>query len=199
MKPTQILENEHRVIEQVLDCLDKIADRCETDGRLDAESAREAVDFFRNFADRCHHGKEEVELFPLMHARGFPQEGGPVGVMRIEHDQGRAFVRGMEAAIEGAAAGNATDCRDYLKNARGFAGMLREHIKKEDHCLFPMADNALTEDDQLELRKSFERVDGEEIGPEAHARYLSLADTLADRYGVPKGRTSEGYGSPVRT
>ena len=78
MKPTQILENEHRVIEQVLDCLDKIADRCETDGRLDAESAREAVDFFRNFADRCHHGKEEAELFPLMHARGFPQEGGPV-------------------------------------------------------------------------------------------------------------------------
>jgi hypothetical protein len=56
--------------------------------------------FFRNFADRCHHSKEEDELFPKMVEHGIPKEGGPIGVMLMEHDQGRAFVRGMSEAAE---------------------------------------------------------------------------------------------------
>ena len=165
MKPTRILEHEHRVIEQVLDCLDRIANRCQTDGRLDAESARDAIDFFRTFADRCHHGKEEQQLFPMMEARGFPAQGGPLAVMRAEHDHGRAFVHGMESTIEGAADGNPEPCGRYVQNARGFSALLREHIRKEDHCLFPMADEAFSEDDQLELGKRFERVEHDDLGP----------------------------------
>ena len=191
MKPTRILELEHRVIEQVLDCLDRIANRCEADERLDAESARNAVDFFRTFADRCHHGKEEQQLFPMMEARGFPADGGPVAVMRVEHDRGRAFVLGMEVEIESAAQGNPEPCARYVRNARGFSALLREHIRKEDHCLFPMADGALSEDDQLELAKRFERAEQEEMAPGERERCLRLADDLADRWGVASYPMSE--------
>ena len=34
MQPTQILMNEHRVIEQVLNCLETIAARCLSEGKL---------------------------------------------------------------------------------------------------------------------------------------------------------------------
>ena len=93
MKPTEILSGEHRVIEQVLTCLERIAEQCAAEGRLDRTSAEQALEFFRNFADRCHHGKEEVHLFPALEAKGFPRDGGPTGVMLHEHDQGRAHVR----------------------------------------------------------------------------------------------------------
>jgi hemerythrin-like domain-containing protein len=72
MRPTEILSSEHRVIEQVLDCLERIADNCSAQGSLNRESAEAAIDFFRTFADRCHHGKEETYLFPAMEACGFP-------------------------------------------------------------------------------------------------------------------------------
>ena len=75
MKPTEILSGEHRIIEQVLDCLEKMAQNCAAGGRLDKPSAEQALDFFRNFADRCHHGKEETHLFPAMEAKGFPARG----------------------------------------------------------------------------------------------------------------------------
>ena len=59
MTPTEILMDEHRVIEQVLDVLERIVQQSEVQGRLDGQSAGKAIDFFRVFADGCHHPKEE--------------------------------------------------------------------------------------------------------------------------------------------
>ena len=186
MKPTEILSGEHRIIGQVLDCLEKIAQNCATEGRLDKTSAEQALDFFRNFADRCHHGKEETHLFPAMEAKGFPRQGGPTGVMLSEHEQGRAHVRGMADAIEGAAAGKSEALVQFVNQAQGYVGLLREHIEKEDHCLFTMANQALTEDDQQTLLAAFESVEHEHMGLGTHEKFLNLADDLADRLGVTR-------------
>jgi hemerythrin-like domain-containing protein len=181
-----VLKNEHRVIELVLDCLDAMAARCEADGRLDGESAREAIGFFRNFADRCHHAKEENQLFPLMEARGFDANAGPTAVMRHEHVMGRAYVAAMERAVPGASAGEAEPRAGWLEAARAYSFLLREHIDKEDHCLFPMADQGLLATDVARLTEEFLRVEREEIGPGVHERYVALADALADRFGVSR-------------
>jgi len=186
MRPTEVLANEHRVIELVLDCLDAMAARSEREGSLDETSARQAIDFFRSFADRCHHGKEENQLFPLMELRGFDPNAGPTAVMRHEHVQGRGYIAEMERAVPGAASGEEAAHAQWLRAARGYSAMLREHIKKEDHCLFPMAEHGLSPADQEELARRFERVERDEIGPGVHERYLTLAESLADRFGVSK-------------
>ena len=186
MKPTEILSGEHRIIEQVLDCLEKMAQNCAAEGRLDKTSAEQALDFFRNFADRCHHGKEETHLFPAMEAKGFPRQGGPTGVMLDEHEQGRAHVRGMAEAIDGAAAGESEAVARFVAHAQGYVGLLREHIEKEDHCLFAMANQALTEDDQQRLLEAFENVEHEHVGLGVHEKFLTVADELADRFGVKR-------------
>src|SRR5262245_7867837 len=108
MTATEILKGEHRVIEQVLDCLDRITELALAEGRLDALSARQALAFFETFADRCHHGKEEGQLFPLLEARGLARQGGPTGVMLSEHEHGRAHIRCMAACIEPASKGQPT-------------------------------------------------------------------------------------------
>ncbi len=191
MRPTQLLKNEHRVIELVLDCLDAMAARCEAGGRLDGDSAREAIDFFRTFADRCHHAKEENQLFPLLEARGFDANAGPTAVMRHEHVQGRAYVAAMERAVPGASAGDAADLARWLEAARAYGFLLREHIDKEDQCLFPMADQGLLATDVARLTEEFARVERDEIGPGVHERYVGVAEALADRFGVSKARVPE--------
>jgi hemerythrin-like domain-containing protein len=183
MNPTDVLSNEHRVIEQVLDCLERLADDCAVNGRLDGTSAREALEFFRHFADHCHHGKEEGYLFPVLEARGFPQTSGPTGVMRDEHEQGRLHLRGMAESLDGAAVGEAADIQSFLRHAWAYISLLRQHIEKEDRILFPMANRALKAADQRELLALFDRAEAEH--PEAHERCLRLASELADRWGVP--------------
>ena len=175
MKPTEILSDEHRVIEQVLACLEAIVRQAKSAGRLDGPSAQDAVAFFRNFADRCHHGKEEAHLFPALEAKGFPREGGPTGVMLDEHERGRAHVRGMDENIEAAAPGDAAALERFAGHAEGYLVLLREHIHKEDHILFQLADRAFSADDQQRLLAAFQKVEAEEVAP---ARTKSICKSL---------------------
>lgn len=184
MKPTDLLMEEHRVIEVVLNCLEKMANLSLGEMRLDQADAKQAVEFIRNFADRCHHGKEEVHLFPLLERKGFPSEGGPTGVMRYEHEQGRNHVKMMDMAIAEAAQGNGIAVRQFAQHAKSFIALLREHIQKEDHCLFTMTNQALSEADQQELMSLFEQVESEEMQPGTHEKYLATAHDLAAKYGI---------------
>ena len=192
MRPTEVLMEEHRVIEQVLNCLEQMADRCEAGQPLDTESANQAIDFIRMFADRCHHAKEEDLLFPLMEQKGFPREQGPTGVMLDEHERGRRHVRAMSDAIARIPAGGVIATGMFIEHARAFVQLLRQHIYKEDHCLFPMADQAFSAIDQGELAQSFSKVEHDDLGPDIHEKYLCVADQLADRFGVAKVISSSG-------
>jgi hemerythrin-like domain-containing protein len=195
MNPTDILMDEHRVIEQVLNSLEQMIDRAAKSGRLEEEPARQAIEFFRMFADHCHHGKEEAHLFPVMEARGFAGGCGPVAVMLREHELGRLYVDGMEAAIQRASDGDADALQWFTEHGQSYIRLLREHIEKEDRCLFPSANRALDQRDQERLLAAFEKVESEEIGDGTHEKYLDLANRLADRFGVPRAATSEhGHG-----
>jgi hemerythrin-like domain-containing protein len=186
MRPTEVLMAEHRVIEQVLNCLEQLAKRCEAGQPLDTESANQAIDFIRTFADGCHHAKEEDLLFPQMEQKGFSREQGPTGVMLNEHEQGRRHVSAMADAITRISAGDVAATEVFTKHARAYVQLLRQHIFKEDHCLFPMADQVFSATEQDELARSFSKVEREDLGPDTHERYLRVADQLADRLGVAK-------------
>jgi hemerythrin-like domain-containing protein len=197
MSAIQVLLDEHRVIEQVLACLSAMARQTQREGRLEVGPAREALEFFRQFADRCHHGKEEAQLFPMLETRGFSATEGPTACMRHEHVQGRALLAAIDAAIEGAAAARPEALDAFVRAAQGYAQFLQEHIDKEDQVLFPMAERTLKAADMEALDRSFERVEREEIGAGVHESWVVRANALADRFGVARakvGSTSCGCG-----
>jgi hemerythrin-like domain-containing protein len=184
LKATEVLMTEHRAIERMLAVLEEAARRLEGGERMRADLFREAVDFVRNFADRCHHGKEEDNLFPRMEARGIPRGGGPLAVMLFEHDQGRDYVRAIADAIDAYENGEPSAARATAQNARGYVNLLREHIRKEDNVLYPMAEQALTPGDDQELVQRFEQIETEIMGPGVHERYHALLDDLERELGL---------------
>jgi hemerythrin-like domain-containing protein len=186
MKPTEILSAEHRVIEQVLDCLEKIAERAESSRALDVASARTALEVLRTFADRCHHGKEENCLFPKLASCGFPTHVGPVAVMLQEHESGRAEIRGMDAALIDASRNDGNSVAYFVAAARRYVALLRDHIAKEESVLFPMAESLLTPADCDDIVKSFQAVELIDTRPGTHEKMLGLADALADRFQVAR-------------
>jgi hemerythrin-like domain-containing protein len=196
MHATEILKQEHRVIEQVLDCLEVLADQARESGHVDVEAARLAIDFFRQFADGCHHHKEEQGLFPALERRGFPRQGGPTGVMRGEHEEGRRYLSAMAAALDAAEADQADAVTGFSAAARAYTDLLRQHIHKEDHCLFPMSDQALSVTDQEQLLDTFRAVEEKEAGFGKHEKYLGIANQLAQRFGVSRsaGSAVAGHG-----
>lgn len=184
MKATDILSSEHRVIERVIAALEIAADRLETGQPVRVEFFLDAAEFIKGFADGCHHLKEEGVLFPAMTANGLPQQGGPVGVMLLEHEQGRVFTRAMRAAAEQALNGDRTATDEILRNARGYAALLRQHILKEDHVLFPMAGKVIPAEQHETIFEGFEAVEHEETGEGVHEKYLALAEKLEAETGL---------------
>src|SRR3972149_3274026 len=156
--PTEALKEDHRVIEGLCRVLGHAAQRLDQGQAVPPAVFREALDFIRNFADRCHHGKEEDCLFPALEQHGIPRHGGPVGVMLGEHEEGRAFVRGMAPAL--------------ARTARAYASLLTNHIPKEDTILYPMGEGVLSPQAKAQLLERFEAVERERLGPGKHQEYI---------------------------
>jgi hemerythrin-like domain-containing protein len=178
MEATQILMDEHRVIERVLDSLAAAARGLEAGKPMRAGFFLEAADSFKGFADGCHHRKEEGVLFPAMEGAGIPRSGGPIGVMLAEHTEGRRLTAAIRATAEKLAAGDESARAELMKNAASYTNLLRGHIHKEDKVLFPLADRAIPEGQQAKVLEDFERVEHEETGAGVHEKYLSLAEAL---------------------
>jgi hemerythrin-like domain-containing protein len=178
MLATDILSSEHRVIERVIAAMEKAAAEMEGGEPVRPGFFLDAADFIKGFADGCHHRKEEGVLFVRMAENGLPVEGGPVGVMLQEHEMGRAFTRGMREAAQKLASGEVAAGVDVVRNARGYAQLLKQHIFKEDHILFPMAAHVIPMEKQAQVAEDFERVEHEETGEGVHEKYLALAEKL---------------------
>jgi hemerythrin-like domain-containing protein len=81
-----------------------------------------------------------------MEEHGIPKEGGPIGMMLMEHEEGRTYVRSMLAAIPLVEAKNEAAKEILIDKARAYLRLLKDHIQKEDEVLFKIADDVISPD-----------------------------------------------------
>jgi hemerythrin-like domain-containing protein len=179
MTPTEILKHEHKMILMVIDAIEKEVREVERTGKVDAERIGKMIDFVRNFADRCHHAKEEDILFVRMREKGMPSDSGPIAVMLKEHADGRKNISLAAGVLQKAAEGDGPATTTMKNSLLAYAGLLRAHIQKEDNVLYPMADHMLSPEDLKDLIEAFDRVEREEIGEGVHKKYHELAQELS--------------------
>lgn len=178
MPAVTILEREHALIEQALELLALVAARLGQDRPVSGDHVLALLAFLRDFADRRHHVKEEETLFPLLEQRGIARVGGPIGVMLHEHEQGRTMIRIMEGLFpELSVPGEPR--QQFARVANAYTGLMRDHIAKENHCLFPLAQTVLTEADRQTLDAAFERQDDDAGADGGFAHYQSLLADLS--------------------
>lgn len=181
MKATEILLQEHHLIEGVLDSLEQGAQKLASGADLPADFFVEAVEFLRGFADHAHHRKEEGVLFKAMARHGFQEDAGPLAVMLAEHDEARRYTRALVETAERLQRGDESAREEVIMNALGYVRLLRQHIMKESNILFRMADQVIPQSEHAEIEAGFARVEREEIGPGAHEKYAALAHKLRDQ------------------
>jgi hemerythrin-like domain-containing protein len=180
MKPTAILVHEHELIKRAIALLQEADRRLESGDDSVVPLYPELLEFIKAFADQYHHGKEEDLLFQKLEERGMSKEAGPLGVMAIEHQHGRAFVRDLAKACDRFSEGDESARATIITSAEGYASLLKGHIEKEDGILYPMADRMLTADDQRELSVEFAQVD-ERLGKDQPAHYERVLDRIEKR------------------
>jgi len=155
MRATQLLREEHEIILRGLRVLDALAAKAARGDPVPAQAVDALLAFLIEFADAHHHGKEEAILFPALEEAGFPREAGPVGVMLDEHVKGRSLISAMREAAPRAT--GIPDARArFAAAARAYGQLLSAHIDKEDHVLFPMAEQSISREDKQRVDESFD-------------------------------------------
>jgi hemerythrin-like domain-containing protein len=181
MKPTDVLRHEHKIILMVLEAAEREARGMEAGGPPHGARLSQAIEFCRNFTDRCHHAKEEKHLFPKMKERSPLAAERPLGVMMGEHEEGRRLVAAMADGLPPACDGDRAAVQVLAARLIEYVDLLRAHIDKEDNILFPLADKVLREEDQKALIEAFEKIEAVELGEGVHEKYHHLAHVLAEQ------------------
>lgn len=180
VRPTDELMDEHRVIERMLRILSAASDDLAKGKDVDPTLFTQAVDFLQNFADRCHHAKEETLLFEKLIERGVSGEVGPIAVMMREHQDARAHVRKLAALSKDKISEKSK--AGIIRSSRAYVDLLSKHIQKEDNVLYPLANQVLEPEDQKELETGFEEVERKVMGPGVHERYHHMIEVWEEKY-----------------
>jgi hemerythrin-like domain-containing protein len=183
--PIAVLAEEHALILRAVDLLEYGLARLEAGTSMGGPFFATLAEFFRAFADRYHHGKEEGILFPFMaEEMDYPQQSGPIAVLSSDHTAGRACVRAMAAAAARFEAEPAARS-ELLEHGRAYVALLRAHIDREDHKVFPTVDDFLGADERTSLAAAFSRFEMAEGGTRTAAHYADVVAALEREAGRP--------------
>jgi hemerythrin-like domain-containing protein len=173
------LVNEHEAVKSAIRILKRMCREIEHSAEMSIpEHLDRLLDFFTTFVDRCHHSKEEEQLFPALEEVGVSRDGGPVGVMLKEHQQGRDLVANMKVALDRYRKGYEDAAQEFITSANDYTTLLNFHIDKENDVLFPMALKHLSESKLAGLKLAFDRIEKEKIGAGKHEAFHHLLHSL---------------------
>lgn len=168
---------EHEMIERAMSVLKTNLDKLDS-GTYDALQMQRAVDFLLEFGDKVHNQKEEGFLFPLMQERGIPIEGGPLGVMLLEHDAERRLLQHMSTQVDTLDTASREIIAKFKKEGLEYLVIRAEHIWKENDILYPMARNVMKEGDGERMLTEFTRLNHETYGPKAWENFSGMVSEI---------------------
>jgi DUF438 domain-containing protein len=164
---------EHEMIERAMAVLKKCLDDLDSSAANPVQMGR-ALDFLLEFGDRIHNRKEEELLFPLMQSRGIPGEGGPLGVMLMEHKAERELLAAMIAQAGRLREAGGGEKEEYRSRGLEYLRIRAEHIWKENDVLYKMGAKVLDADDNRNLLEGFAEIDEQAYGAAARSRFEQM-------------------------
>ena len=154
--PVDILVTEHKLILQTVEKIKKEIGQIEATKVVNTHYLVTIVDFFRTYADKFHHGKEEGILFRALAQRNLKETDQKVMMeLMMEHGVARHTVTALDKAKEEYIAGKQDALKHILDQLSTLIKLYPAHIEKEDKHFFYPSMEYLTVQDQNDMQTSF--------------------------------------------
>ncbi|MFP4170924.1 MAG: hemerythrin domain-containing protein [Methanomassiliicoccales archaeon] len=167
-----LLQYEHGVIRQVLDCLGKAA---REDGKH-ISLFPDISTFLTEYMDEFHHGKEERFLFPFM--RDFDLMPDAVDDLLEDHRKARELIGAMGECIEG---DEVTDPREYMARARELVEHVTLHVQVEENSVFPRIEESISIEQDQKLYEKYDHFTTRGFGPDFQKKNEDFSFYLQDK------------------
>ena len=175
MKPPGPLMMEHRLIERMIKLLNIELDSMTKSKKVKPYFIQTAVDFFRTYADRTHHGKEEDILFRKLKGKKLSSDDrNMMNSLIQEHIWARETVRKLLSANARYIEGNHDTLSEIISQLQKLIEFYPKHIEKEDRHFFIPVMEYFTSEQQQDMLKEFWEFDRKMI----HEKYKKVIDEL---------------------
>jgi len=173
--PIEQLMEEHVLILRMIDIIDKILVKISETNSVDPCFIDRAVDFFKSYGDKTHHGKEEDILFRELGQKPLSDEHRTIlGELLEEHIQAREMIKHLDETNEKYRGGETTLYKEIIKILTEVSAFYKAHTEKENTQFFKPALEYLNEQEIELMLKEFAEFDRSII----HIKYKELLDIL---------------------
>ena len=152
---------------------------------VDFADVDQMIDFIKNYADKHHHGKEELKLFNKMvqHLGPAAQKLGTNGML-VEHDMGRFYIQQLQEAVKDYQSGNKEAVLDIIANSISYTHLLDRHIQKENDIVYPFAQKNFNKEISDEIQKECDEFEENANQQGFQDKYILLLEQLENKYQV---------------
>jgi len=173
MKPIGPLMREYRLIERMVDILEKELIKIKKTNEVNTNLILIGVDFFRTYADRTHHGKEEDILFRDLKKKNITSNLKNI-IKRLEQDHqlARKIVTDLSNQNNNYIQGKTNSIKEITNNLEKLVTLYPVHIETEDKEFFYPCIDYFTEDEQQKMLQEFYDFDKKII----HEKYLQIIE-----------------------
>jgi len=177
--PIGLLMKEHRLIEQLVSGAQVELSRERTQQTVNFVFLETAIDFFRTYADRCHHGKEENILFRELEKKQIPTDlSKTMHELIDEHIHARKLVGELANAKAEFASGKEDSLQTIVASLQKLVEFYPSHIEKEDKAFFYPAMSVFTAEEQQRMMQEFWEFDRQLIHEKYEATVQSALMSL---------------------
>lgn len=153
----QIMREEHAVLASVLRSLSLLLDMGPQDEPERFFDVMRAMLFYIDeFPERLHHPKETRLLFPKL-ASVAPELHPVIERLESDHLQGEQRVRGLQHLLLAWELIGESRRAAFEQAAKAYVAFYLQHMRTEEHDLFPHAQRLLTSEDWAELDAAFSK------------------------------------------
>jgi hemerythrin-like domain-containing protein len=173
MQPIGPLMREHRLIERMVVLLNGELERIKSGGAADIALLDSGVDFFRMYADRTHHGKEEDILFRDLAKKDIsPVMQAIMEDLLNEHVYARGKVGQLVEARNGLVEDEGSALDEVIVTLADLVMFYPMHILKEDKRFFFPCQEYFSRAEQDAMLEEFWEFDRQLI----HEKYMKVVE-----------------------
>ncbi len=166
MNAITLLFTEHRLIQKAINILNKFSQKDLNPVLIDG-----FVDFFRTYADKRHHGKEEAIFFKALEAKTLSAELKKIMVELIEeHKKARKLISDLESLKSGPR-------QEVQSCIQKIVRLYTSHIDKENRHFFIPAFDLFSKEEKNNLLKRFQEFD-QTLVPKDYEQVLKEIEKL---------------------
>lgn len=190
MHSINIIKGEHRNLAAVLYSMEKLVEEIDQGKQADFAVFHGLFTYIDRFLDHYHHPKESHYLFPRVLKRA-PDSKALIEELGKQHREGEALFISMLKALSAFEFSGKSEFPTFRESVLKYTDFEREHAKKEENEVLPLAKKVLEASDWAEIDAAFEENEDPMFGKHWSGEFSELFDKLIKELPAPLGLGDE--------